>query len=84
MRQRLHPPTIAASHWPDLMERRARSNARRLEEQAVSMAKLGPDEQSTYQAAISRYLQLICNSPLKSKKYEILLANMDRVQPVIS
>ena len=40
------------------MERRAWSNASKLEEQAVSMAKLGPDEQSTYQATISRYLQL--------------------------
>ena len=37
------------------MERRAWSNASKLEEQAVSMAKLGPDEQSRYQA---RYLQL--------------------------
>ena len=42
LRQRWQPPTTAASHWPLRMACRAWSRARRLEEQAVSMAWLGP------------------------------------------
>ena len=41
---RLTPPTRAASHWPWRMAWKAFSNASRLEEQAVSMATLGPGE----------------------------------------
>lgn len=39
---RLTPPTRAASHWPLRMAWKAFSKASRLEEQAVSMAVLGP------------------------------------------
>lgn len=44
LRQTEQPPTMAESHWPVLMERSAWSRANRLEEHAVSMAKLGPKE----------------------------------------
>ena len=44
-RQRLHPPTMAASQCPCLMLFTAWSRAKRLEEQAVSRAKLGPTGQ---------------------------------------
>jgi len=40
--QRLVPPTIAASHSPVRIARSAWSSASRLDEQAVSTAKLGP------------------------------------------
>ena len=40
--QRLVPPTTAASHCPVRMARSAWSKARRLDEHAVSTAKLGP------------------------------------------
>ena len=46
LRQTEQPPTTAESHWPVLMERSAWSRASRLEEQAVSMAKLGPEVES--------------------------------------
>lgn len=39
---RLTPPTTAASHWPWRMAWKAFSRASKLEEQAVSMAVLGP------------------------------------------
>lgn len=41
---RLTPPTRAASHWPWRMAWKAFSKASKLEEQAVSMATLGPGE----------------------------------------
>jgi len=41
-RQRLVPPTTAASHCPVRIARSAWSSARRLDEHAVSTAKLGP------------------------------------------
>ena len=44
-RSRLTPPTSAASQWPWRMALKAFSRARRLEEQAVSMAVLGPTMQ---------------------------------------
>lgn len=43
LRSRLTPPTRAESHWPWRMALKAFSRANRLEEQAVSMAVLGPD-----------------------------------------
>lgn len=39
---KLTPPTRAASHWPWRMAWKAFSKASKLEEQAVSMAVLGP------------------------------------------
>ena len=42
LRQTLVPPTMAASHWPARMARRAWSRASKLDEHAVSTAKLGP------------------------------------------
>ena len=47
LRIKLTPPTRAASHWPWRMAWNALSNASRLEEQAVSMAVLGPERDST-------------------------------------
>jgi len=60
-RHRLVPPTTAASHWPVCIARSAWSRASRLDEHAVSTAKLGPARNISH---------LLCSSVDKINKLQ--------------